>query len=81
MESQPQNPEFRNNTEKFHPCIHHHHHYHHHKSFIPKKTPNLTNGYRDIVLDRPKEGQMPPNLYPSVKICHSKSSVLLSEIV
>ena len=21
MESQPQNPEFRNNTEKFHPCI------------------------------------------------------------
>ena len=21
MESQPQNPEFRNNPEKFHPCI------------------------------------------------------------
>ena len=21
MESQPQNPEFRNNAEKFHPCI------------------------------------------------------------
>ena len=22
MESQPQNPEFRNNPENFHPCIH-----------------------------------------------------------
>ena len=23
MESQPQNPEFRNNSDKFHPCIYH----------------------------------------------------------
>ena len=22
MESQPQNPEFRNNPENFHPCVH-----------------------------------------------------------
>ena len=24
MESQPQNPEFRNNPENFHPCVHSH---------------------------------------------------------